>query len=111
MYASFQPEWPQFPWWCFRGTLEAYVSVTNIVTFRRCLVHEVLLVGYFTILNIINLVSDPLFPGIKLTDARVGGGDVMNSLFWRNNECAGGSKNKKLVQLGIDVRYMVILIL
>ena len=27
------------------------------------------------------------------------------------NACAGGSKNKKLVQLGIDVRYMVILVL
>ena len=59
------------------GTLEACVSVTNLVKFKIYLVHEVLGVVGFTICNITNLVSGPLFPGLRLTDAGVGGDNVM----------------------------------
>ena len=57
--------------------LESCVSVTNLAEFKICLVHEVLGIGDFTIFNIINLVSDSLCPGLKLTDVGVGGDDVL----------------------------------
>ena len=46
-----------------------------------------------------------------MKDAVVGGKDVMQSFFWRNYVCDGVSKDEKLVQLGISVRYTVIVIL
>ena len=42
------------------------------------MVNEVLGIGYFTIFNIINMVSDPLFQGLRLTDAGVGGENVLS---------------------------------
>ena len=63
--------------------LESCVSVTNLAEFKICLVHEVLGIGDFTIFNIINLVSDSLCPGLKLTDVGVGGDDV---LYWFTGE-------------------------
>ena len=59
------------------GTLEGYVSVTNLIDFKRCLVHGVLGISNFTIFNIINIISDPLLPGIRLTDAVLGGENMM----------------------------------
>ena len=62
----------------FRGTLEACASVTNLIKFMRRLVHEIFGVGNFIILNIIDLVSETLFPGIRLTNVVVRSDVVLN---------------------------------
>ena len=90
------------------GILKARVSVTNIVEFNILLIHEVL---DFFLFDVINLISDPLCPGLRLEDTGVVYDNMMQNFFWGKNVCAGGIKDKKVVQLGINIGYMVVIFL
>ena len=57
------------------------------------------------------MVSDPLCLEIRLVDVGVGDDNILLALSWRKETCDGGSKKKKVAQLSINVRYMVIVIL
>ena len=61
--------------------------------------------------DIINQISDPQCAGISMADVGVGYDNAKQNLLWGNNVCYGGIKEKKVVQLGINIRYMVTIFL
>ena len=78
-----------------RRTLEDCVGVRNIVKSKRSLVHEILGVGNFTILNVIDLISDPLCPCLRLNNVKVRSGNVLKFFFKYNCAHSGSINNKK----------------
>ena len=53
------------------------------------------------------MISDPLCTGLSMADTGVLCDNDMQNLLWRNNACAGSSKDKKVVQRVVNIRYMV----
>ena len=64
-----------------RGNLESCSGVTNIIKFKRRLIHEIFRVGDFTILDVMNLISGPFLPGLRLINTGVRRYNVLKSFF------------------------------
>ena len=51
--------------------LEAFFGITNLVKFKIFLIHKIFWVGDYIVLDVVDMISGPFPPGIKMKDSGV----------------------------------------